>query len=85
MIPLAPPPVTLPLADALVMLPLLNATSPPAVPFAPTITAPPADDPAIVPRLVATSPPAVFEAVVELESPTLTVTAELELAMTPLF
>ena len=39
----------------------------------------------IVPRLVATSPPAIFEAVVELESPTLTVAAELESAMTPLF
>ncbi len=39
------------------MLPVLNATSPPAVPFEPTLTAPLADEPAIVPGLVPTSPP----------------------------
>ena len=59
MIPPAPAaPVTLPVANALVMLPVLNATSPPAVPFEPTLTAPLADEPAIVPGLVPTSPPA---------------------------
>ena len=33
-------PVTLPVANALLMLPALSATSPPAVPFVPTLTAP---------------------------------------------
>ena len=84
------PTVTLPLAndDVIDPAPRLKTfwpTSPPTVLNAPPLTLPLADESVMVPRLVATSPPAVFEAVVELESPTLTVAAELELAMTPLF
>jgi len=84
------PTVTLPLADDDVIDPAPRLktfwpTSPPTVLNAPPLTLPLADDPVIVPRLVPTSPPAAFVALVELESPTLTVAAELELAMTPLF
>jgi hypothetical protein len=117
-IPPSPPvpaaPVTLPVANAFAMLPVLEPTSPPPVPFEPTLTlpcaydwpvippefsptspptrlnAPPlmlplADDPVIVPKLVPTSPPAIFKAAAELEPPTLTVAAELEFSIRPVF
>src|SRR5262245_66053167 len=51
-------PVTLPLASVFLMMPELNPTSPPPVPFCPTLTFPPADEPAIVPKLCPTKPPA---------------------------
>ena len=67
-------PVTLPVANALLMLPALSATSPPAVPFVPTLTAPlaqvwPAAQsrfagtvvPSIAPAFCPTSPPAKAE------------------------
>jgi hypothetical protein len=44
-----------------------------------------ADEPVIVPRLVATSPPATFKEPGELEFPTLTLAAELESLIRPLF
>jgi hypothetical protein len=80
------PPATLPSAkELLIVAPRrLEPTKPPTRLNAPPVTSPLADEPVMVPRLVATSPPAIFEAVVKLESPTLTVAAELELAITPL-
>jgi hypothetical protein len=85
------PTVTLPLAndDVIDPAPRLKVpfwpTSPPTRLNAPPLTLPLADESVIVPRLVATSPPAMFIEVAELESPMITIEAELELAMTPLF
>ena len=45
-------------ADALSMMPALNPTSPPPVPFEPTLTFPPADELVIVPKFSPTRPPA---------------------------
>ena len=59
-------------------------TSPPTRLNEPPLTLPLADDPVMVPRLVPTSPPAVLNAA-ELALPTLTVAAELEFWMRPLF
>src|SRR5262245_51828543 len=51
-------PVILPLASAFAMMPPLNPTSPPPVPFEPTLTFPPADELAIVPKFCPAKPPA---------------------------
>src|SRR5512133_931981 len=51
-------PATLPIADALSMIPALNPTSPPPVPFEPTAMLPPADEWTIVPKFSPTRPPA---------------------------
>src|SRR5262245_33760490 len=51
-------PVTLPVADALAMMPALKPTRPPPVPFKPTAMLPAADDWAIVPKFPPTKPPA---------------------------
>ena|SRR5436190_5411659 len=51
-------PVTPPVADALSMMPALNPTRPPPVPFEPTAMLPPAKEPVTVPKFCPTSPPA---------------------------
>src|SRR5262245_65992905 len=57
---LAPLPVTLPVASAFVIVPLLEPTSPPTIPFDPTLTAAPVAEtlliaPAFVPASVPTN------------------------------
>jgi hypothetical protein len=51
-------PVTLPLANASLMMPKLRPTSPPPAPFGPTLIFPAADELTIVPKFCPVRPPA---------------------------